>query len=127
MSSNVGTSRLRLKIESLTGANGREAYLFFKEKIGEPDDFYDYGDDEVDFHYKGEKNYYAANNFGDNWYADFVFYEKRDYYDEEYFSISFKDFKKRAKKLVKKFGGKIEDVKVCSYTWYNGSDEPEVF
>ena len=127
MSCDVNVSLMRLKIDELTGSNGREAYLFFKDKIGEPDDFYDYGDDEVDFHYNGEKNYYDVKNFGQNWYADFVFHHSTDDHYSNDMCLTLAQLHVQAQSMAEKFGGKFEDVRVCSYTWYNGADEPEVY
>lgn len=129
MSCNETKIVLRAEFPELKGKSKTEVYPFYQKILGEPDEI-DMYDGEVDyFSYEGK--YQPCHNYYQNrWGIDLVLHHESDYkvyIQMESNGISLDEFKKLADEMSKKFGVDKNEIRLMTYTWYNGTDEPIYF
>lgn len=134
MSGMVYKSVLRAEIKELRGKGRTEAFAFFRPLLGEPEDI------EV---YEGEVEYFAyeekaealvpvqelsnRSNGEKRWGVDYVLSYSREDNEGEDSIVSLASLNEISLELTKKFGIEPSSVRVLSYSWYNGGDEPILF
>ena len=135
MSYNETKSVLRAEIPQLKGKSRTEALEYFRQILGEPDDV-DIWDGEVDFFEYEEKNhtyipveeYSYGKTDDDRWGGDLILAYSNDYGVEEGdMNYSLEELSVLADKMARKFNINPKNIRLLSYTWYNGSDEPRFF
>lgn len=121
---------LRVEIEELKGDTVDVAYAYFKAFLGEADDV-DVWEGKIEyFSYDEEKHDMIPVRMydGNRWGIDYIlnyYYDgnkrkgKNEYTLEEIIEVS--------KRLSRLFRVKLESIKLHSYEWYNGADEPVKF
>jgi hypothetical protein len=118
---------LRAEIPSLQGANKNTAYEYFKNILGEAPDVEDY-DGEIEwFEYDGELQ--PIHDWDTKkWGIDLILKHTSDYkvkVKNDYKNgVTLTEFKELADRLVQKFGVNENQIRLISYDWYNGGDEP---
>jgi hypothetical protein len=123
---------LRMEIPSLQGKDYTEAFEYFRNILGEPEELdLDEETGEV-YYFSYEGKFQPVYDYSNKkWGADLILYHSSDY--KVYVSsdyergVTLKEFNMLADELVGKFGGNKEDIKLLSYEWYNGGDEPVRF
>lgn len=135
MSCEVTKTTLRAEILSLRGKSISEAYAFFRQRVGEPDDI-DHDEGIVDFFvYEGENHRYApvkglSDKSGEEnrWGIETVLtYENGDGKEFGKEVHTLQELSAIGKEFVEVFGAKEEDIRLYSYTYYTGADEPIKF
>jgi len=121
---------LRVEIPRLSGINKTEAFNYFKKILGEPNDIDNDEKEVYYFEYNGRfQPVYDSNN--KKWGIDLVLAHKSTYKTYIQFDykkgITLKEFGLLADELCQKFDIKKEDVKLLSFSWYNGGAEPISF
>ncbi|GIN55043.1 MULTISPECIES: hypothetical protein [Bacillus subtilis group] len=134
MSYNYNESKtvLRAEIPHLKGVDTTEAYKYFKRLLGEADDFDEWEDEnEIDyFVYEALfHKYVPVASYGDGdmiiWGIDCILAYKDDHGNckgKDIYSLA--ELKSYAEEMAKKFDVNPDKVKLLSYTWYNGVEEP---
>ena len=122
MSSMESKAVLRLEVESLYGKNNHEAYQILKDIIGEAEEVYLNSDNTVDvFFYEGK---YDVLSNDDRWYIDLVLNRSVQWGDEEPLVENIHTIMNKAQELSLLFNEDISKIRLVSYQWYNGVDEP---
>lgn len=120
---------LRAEFPELEGKSRTEVYPFYKDIIGEADELEDYDGEVEYFSYEGK--YQPVHRYEkDRWGIDHVLHHESDYktYIElKTNGVSLSEFEEMASKMSVKFGVDKSKIRLISYSWYNGSDEPIVF
>lgn len=122
---------LRAEFPELKGKTKTEVFPIYKNLLGEPDEVDEY-DGEVDyFRYDNDKKYRPAYQYkGKRWGIDLTLHHESDYktYVElKTNGISLGEFETLAEEMAQKFGVDKSQIRLISYTWYNGVDEPVFF
>lgn len=129
MSCNVTKTVLRAEFPHLKGKAVHEVYPFYVNLLGEPDEV-DKWDGEVE-HFEYEGKYQPIRDYDtERWGIDLVLHHETDYrtyIQMETNGLSLGEFNQLADEMSKKFSVDKEKVRLISYTWYNGSDEPVKF
>lgn len=135
MSCEVTKTSLRAEIPALRGKSISEAYTFFQPIVGEPDDI-DHDEGVVDFFvYEGEKHRFAPvkglrdkSGEDNRWGIETVLSFENGYGVKFGKSVhSLLELSAIGKELIEKFGVREEDIRLYSYTYYTGADEPIKF
>jgi hypothetical protein len=129
VSCNESKTVLRAEFPRLKGKSRIEVYPFYLELLGEPD-YKDEYDGVVEyFEYKGK--YQPAYDYDTKrWGIDLVLHHESDYstyIEMESNGLTLDEFHKLAHEMSLKFEIDKYRVRLISYTWYNGSDEPIKF
>lgn len=135
MSCEVTKTVLRAEIPELRGKTISEAYAFFQPLVGEPDDI-DHDEGVVDFFvYEGENHRFAPvkglrEKSGDavRWGIETVLSYENGYgvkFGKPVHTLQ--ELSAIGKEFVERFGAREEDVRLYSYTYYTGADEPIKF
>ena len=113
---------IRGRVRSLDKATDEQALLFFRDKLGEPDELDEY-DGYVWFQYDRNKHEYTPIHCKGGWAIDYNIKDLGDQYHPHFF-IDFQTLKEITIKMRDKFNILLNDISFQSYTWYNGVDEP---
>jgi len=129
MSENVTNFSIRAHIPELDSYSAKEALNFFRKRLGEPDDVDEYKGEVDYFNYDYAKHdlvpVYSSDE--NKWGIEHIFV-KTFPYDIDTIQISISDLEKWDQKIRDKFPHvNIGPLLVCSYTYYNGTDEPISF
>jgi len=117
---------LRAELPELKGKSRNEVYPVFVNLIGEADDIDEYEGEIEYFQYEGEiQPVYDYDS--KRWGIDHVLHHESDY--RTYIKmksngLSLKEFDELASQMEEKFGIDKSKVRLISYSWYNGGDEP---
>lgn len=121
---------LRVEIESLKGNSYDDAYAYFKAFLGEADDLEEWEGKIEYFNYDESKHEIvpALQYKGVRWGIDYIL----DYhYDGERkngkSSYSMSEIAAMVKKISIMLNVSCDNIKLVSYEWYNGGDEPVEF
>jgi hypothetical protein len=129
MSCNESKIVLRAEFPHLQGKSRTEVYPYYLEILGEPKEVDEY-DGEVDY-FRYEGKYQPAHDYeGNRWGVDLVLHHESDYttYIEwKSNGLSLDEFDQLANSMSQVFGVDKKLVRLPSYTWYNGADEPIKF
>lgn len=129
MSCNETKIVLRAEIPRLKGKTMTEVYPFYLEILGEPNDLDEYDGEIEYFEYDGK--YQPAHDYDSGrWGIDLVLHHKSDYktyIEMESNGLTLDEFHKLAHEMSLKFTIDKYKVRLISYTWYNGADEPIKF
>lgn len=135
MSCEVTKTALRAEIPALKGKTIAEAYAFFQPIVGEPDDI-DHEEGTVDFFvYEGEKHRIApvkglSDKSGEEnrWGIETILSYENGYGKEFGKEVhTLQELAVIGKEFIEVFGAKEEDIRLYSYTYYTGADEPIKF
>lgn len=129
MSCNESKTVLRAEFPRLKGKSANEVYPFYKKLLGEPSDI-DEWRGEVDwFEYEGK--YQPVHDYeNDRWGIDLILRHESDYetyIEMESNGFTLDEFHKLAHEMSLRFEVDKYRIKLMSYTWYNGADEPIKF
>ena len=120
---------LRAEFPELEGKTITEVYPFYKSILGEADELEDYDGEVEYFSYKGQyKPAYRYENA--KWGIDRILHHESDYktyIEMKENGLSLSEFEDMANEMSVKFGVDKLKVRLISYSWYNGGDEPIVF
>jgi hypothetical protein len=120
MSEEITKNVIRFRIPQLKGKSVQEAFDFFTNTIGEPEEIDKYDGELEYFNYK-EK--YSVHEKNDEWYFDIVLSTSESY--DNYFCMTFRDLLETTEEISEKFEIlDIENINILCYTWYTGVDEP---
>jgi len=129
MSCNESKTVLRAEFPQLQGKTTNEVYPFYLEILGKPNEIDEYDDEVGYFSYEGK--YQPAYDYDSKkWGIDLVLHHESDYntyIKQETNGLSLKEFDTLAKSMTDVFGVDKDKVRLISYTWYNGSEEPISF
>ena len=119
MSEDVSKVAIRGYLPELDGKDYHDVYPFFAEQLGKATE-----EDENYFWYDWEKHIFVPVRDWENkkWGIEKVIFNDYPYKIED--SIIDLDFILDVKQKMQMLFPSIKQVMVCSYTWYNGSDEP---
>lgn len=130
MSSMQYKAGFRVVIERLRSATFQEAFEFFSEKLGQPDEIDEYNNVVSWFKYNGE--YQPAkecngtrNEPNDGWFCDKILFSTTNLRDAQFY-LRLNQFDDEIEKLCNLFGVDSEDIMIFSYNWYDGVDEPRI-
>lgn len=124
MSEDVSKTVVRFYLKVLDNASIQEAYDYFNEKIGKPQEVDIYEDGLEYFNYS---EMFSVKEDSDKWYFDVILSESSDG-DYHCINMSFKKLFEIVEHYGNIFGiNDISDINIASYTWYNGVDEPFEF
>lgn len=125
MSCNESKTVLRAEFPQLQGKTRNEAFLFYKEILGEPTEVDEY-DGEVEF-FTYEGKYQPVYDYDkERWGIDLVLHHESDYnvyIANDMNGLSLEEFEKLANEMSQTFGVEKSKIRLMSYTWYNGVDE----
>lgn len=120
---------LRAEFPQLHGKSVTDVYPFYREILGEPSEMDEY-EGEV-FYFKHAGKYQAAHDYNNNrWGVDLVLHHKSDYttyVGMKSNGLSLGEFDQLANTMPQMFEIDKSKVRLISYTWYNGGDEPIAF
>lgn len=121
---------LRVEIESLKGNTYEEAYPYFKAFLGEADDVDEWEGKVEYFSYDKSDNLIVPvlQHKDKRWGIDYILdyhYDGRSKVGKESYTLLEIDI--IASKLSKTFSVNKDDIRLVSYEWYNGGDEPVSF
>ncbi|MBG9549752.1 hypothetical protein [Cytobacillus firmus] len=129
MSCNEKKVVLRAEFPQLQGKNRTEVFPFYKEILGVPSELDEYEGEVEYFEYEGK--YQSAYDYNNKrWGIDWVLHHESDYktyIEMRTNGVSLGDFEKMASAMSQIFGVDKSKVRLISYTWYNGVDEPIKF
>ena len=104
-------------------------FPFYKNTIGNPSELDEYEGEVEYFEYNGK--YQPSHQYkGDRWGIDMVLHHETDYdtkIEMQTNGISLAEFLTLSQEMENKFGIDKSQVRLISYTWYNGGDEPVFF
>lgn len=137
MSYNEWKTVLRADIPTLKGKNQNEALDYFRTKLGEPEELDDYEGEILYFEYDILKHPFVpvkehahgkSLRENDRWGVDRVLSYGNDY-DKTIGSVNhtLQELNEFANELQQKFDIDPSSIRLLSYKWYNGSDEPREF
>lgn len=135
MSCNESKTVLRAEIPSLRGKDRGEVYKYFKPIIGEADDVDEF-EGIIDYFHYDERNHDFVPVFemsygrgrDDKVGVDYILKYENDYgFRRGKVNHSIGELKKLSEMVGEKFNVSPDTVRIVSYTWYNGSDEPIIF
>lgn len=121
---------LRVEIESLKGSTYDEAYPYFKAFLGEADDIDEW--DGVVEYFRYDKSLHEiipVREYNENrWGIDYIL----SYHYDGTLRIGKTEFAlteiiDATEKLCRMFNVNNDEIKLVSYEWYNGGDEPVSF
>jgi hypothetical protein len=126
MSCNESKIVLRSEIPRLKDKTYNEAFLYFKEILGEPNEIDEYDGEVEYFQYEG-KLQPIFDYDSKRWGIDLVLHHESDY--KTYIKmksngLTLDDFNSLANQISLQFSIDKYKIKLMSYTWYNGVDEP---
>lgn len=128
MSNNETKVGFRVHIESLCDKDYNDAFTYFLPILGKPEDLDEYKGKVEYFRYTGK--YQAVKEYTHNmkdkirWFVDYLVSESDGSDGGEYVLLSISQIQNIVSELIAKFGVSEKDIKLFSYTWYNGCDEP---
>jgi hypothetical protein len=129
MSCNETKIVLRAEFPHLHGKSRKEVYPFYQDILGEPNEVDEY-DGEVDY-FRYEGKYQPVHDYdNDRWGIDLILHHESDYktyIEMNSNGLSLSEFDQLASSMSQVFGVDRKNVRLLSYTWYNGSDEPIKF
>lgn len=130
MSSTEVKFAVRGHVRALDDMTADEAFPFFQERMGDPDDI-DSDDEGVQyFRYEAKKNggWAVVNTEAGfrkgKWGIDFVLLDGYEHKDPWPGVVAIPDLAAIAHQMTSRFGVEPADIVVTAYTWYNGVDEP---
>jgi hypothetical protein len=129
MSCNETKVVLRAEFPRLKGKTRQEVYPFYLELLGEPTDKDEWDGVVEYFSYEG-KYQPAYDHDSKRWGIDLVLHHESDYntyINMETNGLTLDEFHKLAHEMSIKFEVDKYKIRLISYTWYNGSDEPIQF
>lgn len=110
-------------IRSLEGVTDKEAYEFFRTRVGEPEEL-DFEDDFCYLFYSDPPNGgFKPVNCRGGWAIDYIFEDHGHQYHPHFF-VNYENLKEITEDMRDNYGVLLEDVSIQAYTWYNGVDEP---
>lgn len=121
---------LRVEIENLKGSTYDEAYPYFKAFLGEADEVEDWEEKIEYFHYDKLKHEFVPvlQYNGKRWGIDYILHH---YYNgtikkgkTEY---TLTEINAATERICQLFNVSKDEIKLVSYEWYNGGDEPVTF
>lgn len=120
MSEEVSHVSIRANIPELKGKSRAEVLPFFREKIGEPTKLYD----DNDWYYDTEEDFIIAIQCYDTkeWGIDWIL-SRGDPNECDDVNVSLDYISVVQDKMLKVFPT-ATGFMLCSYTWYNGVEEP---
>ena len=122
MSDNETKVAVIARLRELDGKNREDVIGFFKERLGKPDEY----DDDEDWFYRPEQDKIVPySSLDDAWGVEYTIFisDYNEYYHTVYKSLQ--EIQQIIEKMKQKFPEILdEDIKLVSYTWYNGVDEP---
>lgn len=129
MSCNETKIVLRAEFPQFQGKTRTEVFPFYKEILGEADEVNEW-EGEIDY-FKYSGKYQPAYEYkSKRWGVDWVLHHETDnkvYIEMKENGVSLADFEKMANSMSELFGIEKSNVRLTSYTWYNGVDEPISF
>lgn len=129
MSCNESKIVLRAEFPQLKGKNRTEVFPFYKDILGEPSELEEYEGEIQYFEYEGK--FLPAYDFNKKrWGIDLVLHHQSDYktfIKHKSNGLSLGEFEALANSMSQLFGVDKSKVRLISYTWYNGVDEPVTF
>lgn len=134
MSCNEYKVVLRAELPVLKGCSFNDAYNYFKmshfkDILGEPTCL-EVDDDGIVEYFSFEKTRFQPVYNNDTWGIDYIIEHTSDfmyYIIQDNNDLTLQYLNQIADKLVDIFGVNKDKVKLHSYNWYNGSDEPIKF
>lgn len=135
MSYNESKMVLRGEIPHLKGKSRGEAFEYFQNILGEPDILDDWDGEVEYFNYEPENHKFVPvqENTGrstdDNrWGVDYIIGYNNGYGEERgKDNVSLEELNKIVDEMTKKFEIDPKSIRIFSYSWYNGTDEPIYF
>lgn len=121
---------LRVEIESLKGNTYDDAYGFFKAILGEADEVEEWEGNIEFFSYDESKHTYIPvlqyneKRWGIDYILDYHYDGNRRNGKSSY---TLTEITCLTEEIIRVFSVSKDDVKLVSYEWYNGSDEPVKF
>ena len=119
---------LRIELPQLKDKTTTEAYEYFKSILGVANEI-DEWEGEIEF-FSYDKSIQPITDWNGSWGVDYVLHHSsgyKTYIGENFNGLTLKEFEERAFILSDLFGIKYNNVKLMSYNWYNGGDEPVTF
>lgn len=119
---------LRAKIPFLKDFSRNLVYEYFENILGKANEV-EIWDDEIEYFRYDTEIQPVEDNEG-NWGVDYVFHHSSDYttyIDNKSNGITLTEFQNKAFELANLFGIEPNSIKLMSYDWYNGGDEPISF
>lgn len=120
---------LRAELPELKGKNRTEVFPIYKELLGEPETLDEFDGEIEYFQYAGK--YQAVQDYKENrWGIDLVLHHEsnyRTYIEMETNGLSLEEFERLATEMAEKFNVDKKKIRLMSYSWYNGVDEPIFF
>lgn len=129
MSCNESKTVLRAEFPKLKGKTRQEVYPFFLNLLGKPEEVDEY-DGVVEYFYYEGKHQPVYDYDSKRWGIDLVLHHESDYktyIEMESNGLTLDEFNKLAHDMSLKFEIDKYKVRLISYTWYNGADEPIKF
>ena len=130
MSSTEVKFAVRGRVRALDEKTAREAYEFFRSRLGEPDDATTNHSGVDWFQYKAKSTggwEVVGTEAGwrpGKWGVDYVILEGYEHNDPWPGRVAILDLATVVAQMQARFGIAAEDIFVTAYTWYNGVDEP---
>jgi hypothetical protein len=126
MSCNITKIVLRAEFPHLQGKSRNEVYPFYLDILGEPSDIDEY-DGKVDyFEYEGK--YQPVHDYdNDRWGIDLILHHESDYktyIEMNSNGLTLDEFNKLANSMSQAFCVDKYKIRIISYSWYSGADEP---
>jgi hypothetical protein len=129
MSCNESKTVLRAEFPRLKGKSRNEAYPFYVKFLGEPIEVEEWNGEVDYFRYDGE--YQPVYDYDSKrWGIDLVLHHESDYntyIEMKTNGLTLDEFNKLANEMSLKFEVDKYKIRLISYSWYNGSDEPISF
>jgi hypothetical protein len=123
MSNAESKTCLRVRVKPWKGLTWTQVYAKLLPILGKPNDIEEWQDEVEYLEYTG----YAFHKIKDYWYVDYILQGCGDDGDVN-FCETLEEIMKFAQKFLDLLGLSdtmgIEDVRLVSLTWYNGTDEP---
>lgn len=121
---------LRVEIESLKGDSCDDAYVYFKTFLGEADEV-EVWDGKIKYFYYDESKHefvpvlqYDGVRWGIDYILDYHYDGNRKSGKSEY---TVAEIIASTERMCRMFNVSSDDIKLVSYEWYNGGDEPVSF
>lgn len=121
---------LRVEIESLKGNSYDEAYPYYKSFLGEADEVEEWeGNVEFFTYEKSKHEFIPVLEYGEQrWGIDYILdyhYDGRRRNGKSAYTLS--EIISATERICRTFNVSNDNVKLISYEWYNGGDEPVSF
>lgn len=117
----------RCELPELHGMSHGEVLPYFAERMGDPS--YIAENDGVINYFEYEGNLQPVYDYDNNiWGIDYIAGQvNENEYEDLYISLSMGEIEMIFAELYGLFGVNEDDVRLVSYSWYNGADEPISF